>query len=197
MWDAVSGQTIWAHTERENTNTSLNLNATALSPDGTRIAVAYTTLTPGGNAVRPLQIWDAATGSVLFNKSTSDLVYQAIWSPNGKHIALAIYLDVQVWDVATWSIAFTYHGHYQSKYNVTAMAWSPNSTQIASVADDRIVRVWDVITGNTILTYTGHSQSQEVYCIAWSPDNKRIASGDDSSVQIWNATTGNHIYTLN
>ncbi len=40
-------------------------------------------------------------------------------------------------------------------------------------------------------TYTGHTAS--VNAVAWSPDNRRIAStSDDMTVQIWNALTGAH-----
>jgi WD40 repeat protein len=35
-----------------------------------------------------------------------------------------------------------------------------------------------------------------IYAVAWSPNGKLIASGsDDKTVQIWDATTGEHVYT--
>jgi WD40 repeat protein len=40
----------------------------------------------------------------------------------------------------------------------------------------------------------GHSTA--VLTVAWSPDGKRIASGDASGlVLVWDALTGNHVYT--
>jgi len=42
--------------------------------------------------------------------------------------------------------------------------------------------------GTTLMTYIGHST--KVTTIAWSPDNKKIASGSyDRTVQLWNAST--------
>ncbi len=46
----------------------------------------------------------------------------------------------------------------------------------------------------TLTLYSGHSQ--RVYCVAWAPDGRRIASGGaDSTVQVWTAKAGRHIYT--
>src|SRR5207253_2655134 len=48
--------------------------------------------------------------------------------------------------------------------------------------------------GTTIFTYRGHSAG--VHAVAWSPDGKRVVSGDyDMTVQVWNAADGGHVYT--
>ncbi len=42
--------------------------------------------------------------------------------------------------------------------------------------------------------YRGHSNV--VLAVAWSPDNKHIASaGDDNTAQVWDATGGGHVFT--
>ncbi|GHO49954.1 hypothetical protein KSX_81170 [Ktedonospora formicarum] len=54
--------------------------------------------------------------------------------------------------------------------------------------------VWDASTGNTLLVYRGHTGS--LRAIAWSPDDKYIASASsDKTIQVWDATTGHVIYT--
>jgi WD40 repeat protein len=86
---------------------------------------------------------------------------------------------------------YTYRGHTSW---LETVAWSPDSTRIASGSWDRTVQVWDATTGHTIATYRGHSKI--VLAVAWSPDGTKIASTDQSypgRVQIWNAATGEEL----
>ncbi len=81
---------------------------------------------------------------------------------------------------------YTFRGHQDT---VNAVAWSPDSTRIASASDDQTVQVWDALTGNNRIIYGGHTA--KVTTVAWSPDGTRVASGDlKGSVQIWNPTNG-------
>jgi len=67
---------------------------------------------------------------------------------------------------------------------VTALAWSPDGTQLASGSLDHTVRLWNLATQQTTVTYTGHQQG--VLTVAWSRDGKLLASGGkDADVQIW------------
>ena len=85
-----------------------------------------------------------------------------------------------------------YTGHTNA---VWCVAWSPDSSSIASGGADHTVQVWYATNGRNIHTYLGH-QSESVRSVTWSPDSKRIASGgDDKTVQVWEATTGDPIFT--
>jgi WD domain, G-beta repeat len=57
---------------------------------------------------------------------------------------------------------------------VTAVAWSPNGTRLASAGDDGEIRIWDPTTGHTQTTLTDHTRG--VTAVAWSPDGTRLAS---------------------
>src|SRR6266446_4767261 len=77
---------------------------------------------------------------------------------------------------------------------VTSVAWSPDSTRIASAGYDKTVQVWDAPTGKHLFTCRGHSD--RVLCVAWSPDGKLFASAsDDKTVQVWDLTVGRRIFT--
>lgn len=79
------------------------------------------------------------------------------WSPDGKYIASGgTDQIVQVWDAITGDHLLTYTGHLDQRrnpfdntaypYAITALAWSPDSTRIASGAGSGPVRVWKFST---------------------------------------------------
>src|SRR5579859_870659 len=85
----------------------------------------------------------------------------------------------------------TYRGHINA---VTALAWSPEGSILASGSWDRTVHVWESTTGQRILLYQGHAEG--VTAVAWSPNRKYLASGShDGIVQVWDAATSKTLYT--
>ena len=58
---------------------------------------------------------------------------------------------------------------------VTAVAWSPAGTHIATASYDKTVRIWDTAHGFSVITYRGHWD--RVQAVAWSPDGKRVSIG--------------------
>lgn len=78
------------------------------------------------------------------------------WSPEGCQVAAISGSTVRVWDPTTGQVLTTLTGHTDT---VTAIAWSPDSTRIATTSRDRTARVWDPTTGQTLTTLTGHTDT--------------------------------------
>ena len=75
---------------------------------------------------------------------------------------------------------------------VTALAWSPDGSRIATGSDDG-VRVWDAVTGEDLFSL---EYSRLARSVAWSPDGSRIATGSDEGVRVWDAVTGEDLFSL-
>ena len=83
-------------------------------------------------------------------------------------------------------------GHSSSVYLV---AFSHDSTRLASASYDHTVKLWDAISGACLQTLEGHSSS--VHSVAFSHDSTWLASASwDRTVKIWDASSGACLQTL-
>src|SRR5262245_1480646 len=72
-----------------------------------------------------------------------------------------------------WSACLsTLEGHSSS---VCSVAFSPDSTKLASGSNDHTVKIWDTSSGACLSTLEGHSS--RVNSVAFSPDSTKLASG--------------------
>jgi WD40 repeat protein len=78
---------------------------------------------------------------------------------------------------------------------VCSVAFSHNSTRLASGSSDRTVKIWDASSGACLQTLEGHSGM--VTSVAFAHDSTRLASGSlDRTVKIWDASSGACLLTL-
>lgn len=72
---------------------------------------------------------------------------------------------------------------------VTAIAFSPHGSWLASGSSDRTVRIWNLTTETLLQTLDRHTQ--RITTVAFSPDGLQLASSSaDRTVQVWDSMTG-------
>jgi WD40 repeat protein len=80
------------------------------------------------------------------------------------------------------------------KKEVRSVAWSPDSSLLASCGDDNTARVWNIATSQPLVTLHG-KDGAEVWGLAWSPNGRVLAYGTGYT-NFWDATTGQHLEPL-
>ncbi|MBA2286821.1 MAG: PD40 domain-containing protein [Ktedonobacteraceae bacterium] len=139
------------------------------------------------------------------------------WSPDGKRIAVSG-TNVKTFDALTGKHITSYGTNNYDQQNGNGNVWSPDGTRLAISSVN--VKIMDVRTGRVLMTYTppiihpaasiaipggnpkaSLSMGNLVYASSWSPDSKMLASAVDGNgvgydVQVWNASTGQRIRTL-
>lgn len=108
-------------------------------------------------------------------------------SPDGSRLAVGTDSgDVLLLNIQRENSSKRLSGH---KGKITSVAFSPDSTRLATAsADDPFLRLWDISSGHQLTTFAGHTMG--VSCVAFNSDGSKIASGSrDNTVRIWNAET--------
>ena len=193
LWEVKTGRNI-ATFHREKGG----VNYVAFSPDGTKIAAAG-------------KLWDVETGQQLDILQDNGLA-KFTFSPDGRILAGTDRrtfprtsvndppMDegvVKLYDVTTGQLLNTLVAGRRTKWGkprerVTSIAFSPDSTKIASGAG-RNVKLWDIEAGENIATFQVERGS--VNSTAFSPDGTKLVVGSAEGIKLLELPTGEHIYT--
>jgi WD40 repeat protein len=71
---------------------------------------------------------------------------------------------------------------------VLALAFSPDSTLVASAGQSGTIRLWDVATGQCRRTLSGHRGA--VNALAFSSGGTLVSGGDDATARLWDVARG-------
>jgi WD40 repeat protein len=90
-------------------------------------------------------------------------------------------------------LATSSEGHRQV---VLGIAFSSDGARAASAADDGTVAIWEPASLQLITTFKGHMHS--AWVVAFSPDNRRLATGGGhrDAVKLWDLSTHREVLNL-
>jgi WD40 repeat protein len=175
LWDIATGRVLAA----------LNGDSVcvAFSPDRKILA--------SGERDGTVRLWDISTGNKVSSFKAHPLAVTTIrFSHDGKRLVSGGWdLALKLWDVATGRELETLKGHAA---RLTCVDFSSDDKLLASGSFESL-RLWDLIKGKELATL----QQSATYPVTFSPDGKRLASGDNNgAVKLWEVATRQELLTL-
>jgi len=180
LWDAESGKLVATLAAEWRSD----ISAVSFSPDGSRIAAS--------SAAGEIRIWSSLTyggGVLLRNGSEVDRI--AV-DPGGAHVALhhADTQSLEVWDARQRKSVWTLRGN---DARVTALAFRPDSSRLATGSIDGVLRIWSAATGRPMEGPGG--LSFPITSLAFTADGTRlVSSSSDRSVSVWDSVSLHRIF---
>jgi hypothetical protein len=168
------------------------VTALALSPDGTRLAVAR------GRAVEIMAVADDVPGKVI--ATMPDLpgnVVAVHFSRDGSRLVIAGGITglrgvAEIRDAATGKLVRSFAGHRDLVYDAEL---SPDEQTLATAGYDRSIKLWNVTDGVLVRSIDVHNGA--VFDLAWHPSGKVLGSASaDETVKLWRASDGVRLDTL-
>ncbi len=178
IWDIATGTLVKQFKRPEEGNAVAWISRAAWSPDGKMVA---TNASDGG-----ILLWNVETGVIRsLERSQYTGVVGVSWSPDSKKVAGGY----AIWDVAKGrKVLDIKGGNWPS--------WNHTGDRIANAdVEPTQVQVRNANTGRIIWRLKGHTGN--VLTVAWSPDDRLLASGaNDSTIIIWDTRTGRAVAIL-
>jgi len=183
-WDGVGKQGSTIRVVDVSTQRVLKLpgpwetQATAFSPDGSRIAMA--------SGAAPGNVWvtDLATGDVRELMNPGSFGFTSIaWSPDGRYLAAGGWdAAVPVWD-ARGRVHAVLTGHKDGAHWID---WSPDSSSMVTGSDDGTAKVWGITDYGASELMTLAAEDGPISGVAFSGDGTQVMTGSETSaVKIW------------
>ncbi|MEP3480194.1 MAG: serine/threonine-protein kinase [Fuerstiella sp.] len=150
-----------------------------------------------GSRNRNVTFGNAETGATLPQVYVANESVQAInYSPDGKLLVIGTWSkrgSLEVWDLESGSRKFD----VDRKQSIFAVKFSPNGEYLATADSSGtlvVSKTSKLKNGKPVWT---RNLERPIWAMAWSPDGNAVATaGEDRLIQVWNATTGDPIRTL-
>lgn len=141
-----------------------------------------------------VSLWDANTGEIAAQMSSSHGVVQAVsWSADGSELYMCAEDDVvRAIQMDTGLARSCPDVQVPVSRSVT---WSADDSSLACGDDDGVLRLWDSDTGHCELSVQAHAGA--VLAVAWNADGTGLATGGaDGVVQVWDARTADLLVSV-
>ncbi|MCI0702739.1 MAG: hypothetical protein L0241_16790 [Planctomycetia bacterium] len=151
-------------------------------PNGVRAIAAAPTkkLVAWATGHRKVRVWDITRQTPTEFPQLNACPALAL-SPDGTALAVAVDYYAKLYDLEKNRERLTLKGH---KGQVSAVAFSPDGSTVATGSWDQTVRLWDVSSGKELANYKW--DIGRVYCLSYAPDGLRLAAGGDlGRVVVW------------
>jgi RNA polymerase sigma factor (sigma-70 family) len=166
------------------------------------ITTKVATLVVGGvrtMALARLKLWLALTltagllvaGAVVLARPGPAPVSAAEETPPAKQAAVPAATDRYGDPLAPGALARMGTVRLRHKEGCTCVAFTPDSRQLVTAADDGSVRFWDLDGGKELRTL--RAAEHRVCALALSPDGKVLATADGGSIRLWDAKTAREL----
>lgn len=134
-------------------------------------------------------------GERLEFRAEDERVRQLAFSPKGDQLVSAGINEeagtVRRWDATTGKELAS----LQCDAPVMTVAWSPDGASIATGLEDGRLEIWDL--GSTKPRFSKRIHSKSVYCVAFHPASKLLAScGEDGHVVMLDSSSGRTLHSL-
>jgi WD40 repeat protein len=182
IWNAADGRLIRALADRASETATI-----AYSPDGKRLAA--------GGADQTISIWALADESKpLVLRGHTDSIFDIEFLPDGKSIASASRdQTVRIWDIGSDGSAEVIG---RTKSNFDTFALSQSGRWFAAGGTDGILHIWDSLAIDQTVQVAEDGE-QAIFSVAFSPDEKLLASADEAGkLFIRDVTTGSIVHEL-
>jgi WD40 repeat protein len=153
-----------------------------------------------------IRVWDWEAGRTLRNirgqvsPGDEGRIFTMALSPDGARLAVAGQLtapgggrqQIRIYDFATGELVLVLTGHTR---NITALAFSPDGTRLASGSQDRSAILWDIARARQLTRFEGHKD--EVAPVSFTPDGARLITASfDRTLRLWSVRDGRLIAEL-
>jgi len=169
---------------------NISANYLAVSPDGKKLVTsAYTNEFHQFNL--EVQLWDIVNGKLISTFPIKETFRKglAVFSFDGKILAIASDFNIQLWNVETKSLV---NVSIKVKYAIRSIAFSPDGQYLASI-DQESAYLWDARTGELLNEFKQMDPNPRsaFQTVSFSPDSKLLAvSQNNHTILLWNVMSG-------